>query len=308
MQLLNVIMQLITLETFSMLEGSWQMHHRAARLIIQHLEYLQFNRSDSGIGVKAHSIEQALRALPENSERRRTMLYGLTNFVWIDIVAIATFGEQYLPSIALDYVRLQSTRSIVIEETMGCDGRVIALVSQVSQLEGNVPGLCHRSDLYQSFQQEYDHFNRCLTAETRRLEIMQTPTNIDIDIKLVSIVWAHAARVFLATISLHRSDEPSQDQELIETCLRKLEALPSRLLMRAHWPYTIIGCVARHHSQHERLRELFNRTMQRGEAPGLTWKGLMVMEECWKQSASDINHPQHWRQAMQRLKARVLLV
>ena len=47
--------------------------------------------------------------------------------------------------------------------------------------------------------------------------------------------------------------------------------------------------------------------MQEAQPPGISWKGLIVMEECWKIRQDEGGVTIGWREAMERLGARVIL-
>ena len=128
------------------------------------------------------------------------------------------------------------------------------------------------------------------------------------DIRLISILWTYGAQILRQTVT---SDlEPAHanlGQAYVNACLEKLEELPTRLVMRASWPYPITGCMSTSESQHERFRRELGRTMQEAQPPGIAWKGLIVMEVCWKLRRVEGDGRIGWREAMERLGARVLL-
>ena len=133
-------------------------------------------------------------------------------------------------------------------------------------------------------------------------------TPMEEDSRLISILWAYGAQIFRQMVML--DPEPAQaslDQTFVNACLEKLEELPTRLVMRSSWPYTIAGCMSTSESQHERFRRVLGRTMQEAQPPGISWKGLIVMEECWKLRQIEGDGRIGWREAMERLGARVIL-
>jgi len=88
-----------------------------------------------------------------------------------------------------------------------------------------------------------------------------------------------------------------------------LEALPGGLIIRVNWAFTILGCVAGK-TLYDRFRGLITRLAARKQPLGMTWKGLLVMEECWRlrESQPELEADCDWKRAMKSLGTRILLV
>ena len=316
-QLLDVILNLITLEVFSMLQGHWETHHQAARMLLNYIETQILSKAVNYVGQKASPIVHILTMLPFDDQRRRTIMFCLANFVWVDVIATATFGLSSYPPSAFDYVPLLDKGEIRPEHVMGCQGWVMASIAEIARLEQmktvQESQVCTISATAESTIRGFKLADK-LKSGIERLEregpksAPPAPFSVDEDSRLVSILWACAAHILLQVTILE--SELAQlyiDQTFVDICLQKLEALPAHLIIRVCWPYTIAGCMASSEF-HARFRRIVSRTMEQSQPPGMTWKGLMVMEECWKSPQMHSHAKTAWREAMERVGARVLLV
>ncbi|PVI02557.1 hypothetical protein DM02DRAFT_670415 [Periconia macrospinosa] len=312
-QILDVIAHLEGLEIFSMLEGHWEMHHKAARRILNHIEICvpverQYTNSSMSI------IGATLLRLPEKDTRRRSLEFAMCNFIWVDVLATSTFGALTYTPCAFDYLELLQSEIIKPQKIMGCRGRIMAVVLKISRLEQWK--VMHREQMH------HDHIKADLVFQSRQLrneleqsieklenECRNPKSNVlEEDLRLVSIIWAYGAHVLLqATVADEQSDQPGIDQTFVDICLQKLENLPTRLVMRTSWPYTIAGSMALSEAQHVRFQQIVGKTLREAQAPGISWKGLKVMEECWRLRRLQGQKRIGWREGMESLGARVIL-
>ena len=319
--LLGIVHNLTNLEVFSQLHGSgtWQVHHKASRTLLNHLETFSVPGHGGLLDTIPSRIEYVLSVLPE-SEQKRSLQFSLSEFIWLDIIATATFGLASYSYLAFDYLPLLRREIIKPQEIMGCEKWIIITIIEITRLQSwlsmpNTPtGLSFEVDeiraqsnpIAERLAQGIDGLERL------GYEAQSTPSTILGDFKedsrLVSILWAQAAQLFLqATVQRSPPGSDFHDQTLVATTLAKLEALPARLVMHVHWPYTIAGCMAAE-ALRERFRCIVPNVMQQCQAPGVTWKGLMVMEECWKLRRSRSRHDFGWTEAMDCLGGPVLLI
>ena len=314
-QLLDVISNLEALEIFSMLQGYWEMHHRAARKILNHLEICVSSKLRDGTKSKASLVEAAFSIWPTGSERRRSLEFCITTFIWIDALAISTFGPLSYDPCAFDYLNLLESETVKPQIIMGCQGWIMAKVVEIARLEEwkvqhqNRMHLSHiAAELFQRDREIADKL-KCGIDKLERDHSRREATALEEDSRLISILWAYGAQVFrqMVMFDLEHSSRTSIDQTFVNACLEKLEQLPTRLTMRCSWPYTITGCMSISESQHQRFRRILSKTMEEAQPPGIAWKGLIVMEECWKLRQIKGNGWIGWREAMERLGARVIL-
>ncbi|EXL90547.1 fungal-specific transcription factor domain-containing protein [Fusarium oxysporum II5] len=310
--LLDVIAHLETLEIFSMLQGQWEVHHQAARKVLNHIETAVplGNRNSTSV------IADVLLSLPEGDVRRRSLQLSIFNFIWIDVLATSTFGAVSFCPCAFDYLPLLDSGAIRSQDFMGCQSQVFAIVSRIARLEQLQ--LMHQGEMNQQFtgpefQRQHSELEQQLDYVCQTLReviegLVSVTSGLDLDAAMISLIWAYGARVLLqVVIAPIISEQSSIDQTFVNICLERIEALPTRLVMRTAWPYTITGCMAMSESQHHRFRQIINHVLQEAQAPGITWKGLIVMEECWRLRRMHHDHCFGWREAMKSLGARVIL-
>ncbi|RYC93702.1 hypothetical protein BFJ63_vAg3340 [Fusarium oxysporum f. sp. narcissi] len=310
--LLDVIAHLETLETFSMLQGQWEVHHQGARKVLNHIETAVplGNRNSTSV------IADVLLSLPEGDVRRRSLQLSIFNFIWIDVLATSTFGAVSYCPCAFDYLPLLESGTIRPQDFMGCQSQIFAIVSRIARFEQLQ--LMHQGEMHQELtgpelQRQHSELEQQLdfVSQTLREDIeglASVTSGLDLDAAMISLIWAYGARVLLqVAIAPIMSEQSSIDQTFVNICLEKLEALPSRLVIRTAWPYTITGCMAMSESQHHRFRQILDQVLQEAQAPGITWKGLLVMEECWRLRRMHPDQFFGWREAMESLGARVIL-
>ena len=313
-QLLDVVTNLEMLEIFSMLQGCWEMHHRAARKILNHVQIGVSSNFCRDAESNTSLVEVALSSWPPDDERRRSLDFCINNFVWVDVLAISTFGVLSYDPCAFDYLGLLQSEIIKPQNIMGCQGWIMGKIVEIAHLEQwkvthqdrlRMSGTV--TELLQRDQQIAEELKSGTDRLVRGHHRSDTISNEE-DSRLISILWAYGAQVFRQMVMLDL--EPTQaslDQTFVNACLEKLEELPTRLVMRSSWPYTIAGCMSASESQHERFQRVLGRTMEEAQPPGISWKGLIVMEECWRLRQIEGNGRIGWREAMERLGARVVL-
>lgn len=308
-QLLDVITHLLTLEIFSMLGGHWEMHHQASRKILNHIEIHGRRKAKPNSSV----IGATLSSLPPDSPRRRSLEFCISGFIWIDVAATSAFGARHYTPCAFDYLDLLDAEVIKPQYIMGCQGWIMAIVSRIARLEQwKVEHLSQMNavELNEELTRQSKQIADDLQNGIERLESADKGLNasgLEEDSRLISIIWAYGAQVLReATLSDWQANDTDLDQNFVNLCLQKLEALPTRLRMRTTWPYTIAGSMAATELQQARFRWIFGKTMQEAQPPGISWKGLMVMEECWR-LRSEGKRKIGWREGMESLGVRVIL-
>ncbi|KAF4952917.1 hypothetical protein FSARC_12538 [Fusarium sarcochroum] len=310
--LLDVIAHLETLEIFSMLQGQWEVHHQAARKVLNYIETAVPLENRNSVSV----MTTVLSSLPEHDARRRSLELCVFNFIWIDVLAISTFGAMSYCPCTFDYLSLLESGIIKTEDFMGCQHRVFAIVSKIARLEEST--LMDQSQIREDtlrpqlrrrrseLEQELDSIIRTIQGDVDGL--INTNAGHDLDVAMISLIWAYGAKILLqVTFPPIPSEQISIDQTFVNICLEKLEGLPTRLVMRTSWPYTIAGSMATSEPQHQRFRGILTKVLQEAQPPGIAWKGLIVMEECWRLRRMNQDQTFGWREAMESLGARVIL-
>ncbi|KAF9771421.1 hypothetical protein IL306_010940 [Fusarium sp. DS 682] len=310
--LLDVIAHLETLEIFSMLQGQWEVHHQAARKVLNHIETVVplENRISTSV------IAAVLSSLPGHDVRRRSLELCIFNFIWIDVLATSTFGAMSYCPCAFDYLPLLDSGTIKSQDFIGCQGQIFAIISRIARFEQLK--LMHQSEIHQDviqpelrrrrseLEQELDSIIQILQEDIAGLS--NAAAGLDPDAAMISLIWAYGAKVlFQVAIAPIVSGQIGIDQNFVNICLEKLEILPTRLMMRTAWPYTIAGSMAMSESQHHRFRRILDKVLEEAQPPGITWKGLIIMEECWRLRRMHQDQFFGWREAMDSLGVRVIL-
>jgi hypothetical protein len=317
LRILEIMHQLLSLEIFSMLEGSWQLHHQATRALLDALYAYRDSNTDEDLAQTAPSLSPVERAFGDLScpDRQRSFEFHVACVVWIDIIANATFGSPLHTPRQFDYIpylRGQGEggmKSIRTQLIMGCDSTVMASIAEITQL-------ADWKNLLQLESKVIDAAELCRRAgsiasrlrnQIRELEMQSRldETKLEEESRLVTLQFACAAQAYLHVV-VHGFDRlHSELGRLVEHNLRLLEGLPGGLLIRVNWPFTITGCLA-DRALHERYRGLVARLVAERRPLGMTWKGLMVIEECWR--LRELRPNCDWQAAMKSLGKRVLLV
>ena len=312
MQTLAIMTQLVSLEVFSYVDGQWEMHLEAARTISG-----MFQSKWAPNLFTDKMIEQGSLATTEEEdlmerstiEESNALKFFITSFVWVDIIANATYGPPPFNPKHFDYLPLLENGSFRPQSMIGCQSCIMTLITEITTIEA-----WRNDQLEQGCLSVIELANRATALSDRlkcgiqRIEsvLSEDPTNIEADSGAVNLVFSYAGLVYLHTIVSGVSPHTPEIKHNATRCLEKLEVLPAHLLVRICWPYTIAGCMATE-DLHERFRGVLTRAADAGHALGTTWKGLRIMEECWR-----LRRFQEgmwcWRSTMKRMKIKDLLI
>lgn len=311
-QILEVMHQLLSLEVFSMLEGTWELHHQATRTLLNTLHICNTVESSDQEEATLHSspLEMALKDF-SCPDTQKTLEFHVTCVIWIDIIANATFGSpSHIPR-HFDYIPHLHANSFKTQHIMGCHSSVMANIAEITCLADWKTAELHTKSL------DTKELSRRAISVTARLvdhvqELERQPvlnmTKLEEEIRLVTLQFAWAAQVYLQVV-VFGADTANPEVVLhVSRSLQMLEALPNKLMIRVNWAFTILGCMAGK-TMYDRFRGLIRRMAAQKQPLGMTWKGLMVMEECWRlrQSQPELGPDCDWKMAMKSLGRRILL-
>ncbi|KAI8721647.1 hypothetical protein NCS52_00306800 [Fusarium sp. LHS14.1] len=293
-----IILLLSSLEIYGETEGTWEVHLNACGTILDLVErQLATPDSPSAIG-------ELLGNSTPSFETRALGLFVAT-FVWTDILAEATHGASYTQPRKFDYLPLLQNDAIDMRNIMGCRNSVMIAIKEVSLLS---------ISMQENQQPEATERMQTLALGIRHLiqEAACTFTSshqgLEADSCWVTLLHAYAASVYLMTVTSRESfGSDLEIQETTTKCLELLESLPPHLFIRVCWPFTVAGCMAGEH-HHPRFRAVVRRVEESGNVLGFTWKGLIVMEECWRLRRCNPESAWCWRTTMEHMQARILLV
>ncbi|KAH8683805.1 fungal-specific transcription factor domain-containing protein [Ilyonectria robusta] len=284
------ILQLTSLEIYGETEGLWEVHMNGAGTILDLIE----TQIAGGIGqLLANPIETP------------ALDFFVATYVWSDILAEAAHGISYSKPRAFNYLPLLQRDLIDTQCIMGCRNSVMAIIKEVSIFAASL------SNGQQSSPDER------VKALTLRIQVLiqeeaagfsQSAAGPEGDSNWVTLLHAHAALVYLQTVAAHQDlPRPPDVQQTVMRCLELLEALPSRLFIRVCWPFTVAGCTASE-GYAPRFRAVLRRVEEDGQVLGFTWKGLIIMEECWRLRRCKPGSTWCWRTTMEHMRSRILLV
>lgn len=313
LQILEVMHQLLSLEIFSMLEGTWELHHQATRTLLNTLHTYSTPESCDQEENALHSspLEMALKDF-SCPDTQKNLEFHVASVIWVDIIANATFGSpSHIPR-HFDYIPYLHANSLKTQDIMGCHSSVMANIAEITCLAD-----WKISQLQTKSLDKKELSGRAISMAARLVDQVQeleqqsvlNMTKLEAEIRLVTLQFAWAAQVYLQVVVFGAD---TADPELVlhvSRSLQMLETLPNRLMIRVNWAFTILGCMAGK-TLYDRFRGLITRMVAQKQPLGMTWKGLMVMEECWRlrQSQPELGLDCDWKMATKSLGRRILLV
>jgi C6 transcription factor Pro1 len=318
-----IITFLTSLEIFAEAGGAWDVHQSAAGAVLDMIETQVAGtvqvpptaELDANIG----SIGQLLASSPPSFETQ-ALEFFVSTYVWADILSEAAHGAWYGKPRVFDYLPLLKRNILDMRSTMGCRNSIMIAIKEVSML-----ALSPEAEHHQQIN-DIDALSSRIQDVIREEEsVWHALEGSEADSCWVTLLHAFAALVYLQVASIHLQAQGPSDhsQEYVKIhenatkCLELLEALPPHLLIRVCWPFTIAGCMAgagdicdeaQTSLYHSRFREVVKRVESAGHVLGFAWKGLIVMEECWKLRKCKPELFWCWRTTMEHMKTRILLI
>jgi hypothetical protein len=312
--MLEIIHQLLSLEIFSRIQGAWEIHHRADGKLLGTMHTQRaIEPGDRQLDRPYDSpLEAALRG-QICADIERSLHFHVTCFVWLDIIANATFGLPGLKPLEFQYGHLLRANVIKTQSIMGCRSSIMADIAEITDLRNWKATQLHNDSWEsQTYRYRAASLKLRLTQNTQAIEhkpISPNSTSSEKDIDTVTLQFAQAALVYFH-VTVYGADNANVDlARLVQQSITSLAALPGRLLIRVCWPFTIVGCMARKEQQHV-FRDMIAKALEEKQLIGMSWKGLLVMEECWRlrEACQSQTADCDWLTAMQSLGQRILLV
>ncbi|TPX11351.1 uncharacterized protein E0L32_001169 [Thyridium curvatum] len=301
-QAIGVILLLSSLEVFGETEGAWEVHQNAAGSV---LDLIEANLAPATKAAGDIGPIGELLASPTPSFEIRALDFFVVTYVWTDIFAEATHGETYSKPRKFDYIPLLQSNLIDARSIMGCRNSVMTAIKEVSMFAASLEQK-QKDDAVDAGIALASHIQALIQEATCSFDV--SSKGPEADSKWVTLLHAHAALVYLHTVAAHASLDLGFDmQETVLACVELLEALPYRLFIRVCWPFTVTGCMVEEAHQ-PRFRAMLERVEAAGHVLGFTWKGLMVMEECWRLRRSKPESLWCWRTTVKHMQARILLI
>jgi hypothetical protein len=310
MQALGIMTQLLSLEVFTFVEGQWEMHLQAARTILGMFQNKWAPELFAGKGIApgASSIGEALTGRCSTDDLK-ALKFFITSFVWVDIIANATHGPPPFNPRHFNYLSLLKNGYLKPQEIMGCQSCIMVAITEITALEA-----WKRTQIERGCLSVVQLVTRAATLDDRlnlgiqglESRLCINSTSLETDSEAVNLIFAYGALVYLHTIVSGASPHTPEIKHNVTRCLERLEVLPTRLLIRNCWPFTVAGCMATT-DQYGRFRDIVTRTSAAKQALGTTWKGIKVMEECWRLRKFEPGM-WCWTSTMKKMNIKILLI
>lgn len=297
-----VVLLLSSLEIYGETEGAWEVHRNAAGTVIDLIEtqIAESGNTDSGIG----PIGQLL-AKSAPSFEMRALEFFVATFVWTDIFVEAAHGMISTKPRDFNYMPLLRRELIDMQSMMGCRNPVMVAIKEV-----NMFAISTRNGQQLNPEERVKTLTLQIQELIREAASVFSRSAVDLEAgsSWVTLLHAYAAKVYLQTVENQEGLRRNLDMEqTVMKCLELLEELPPRLFIRVCWPFTIAGCMAGE-GLYSRFRATVQRVEESGNVLGFTWKGLIVMEECWRLRRCKPEKIWCWRTTMEHMGVRILLI
>ncbi len=231
--------------------------------------------------------------------------FFVTIFAWVDILSCAS-GLSIFDATTFDYISLLEDDKGGLQKMMGCENWVMVTMANIALLEEWKKTVSSDNLSLQELVQRAFRIEASLQDGIARL-LARRPalTRIDLDSNIITEIFACAAITYLHVVVSGPHLKLPEIHHSIARTLETLTTLPSRLLIRISWPFCITGCMAAPEEE-AIFRALVLTAAQAGANTGTAWKGLQVMEECWRLRSA--GETADWTTAMKSLGLRILLV
>ena len=306
MQTLAIMTQIFSLEIFKSLEGQWEIHVEAARIILGMFQAKWAPELFEECENLNYEWELTNKC---STNHLKTLKFFVTSFVWVDIIANTIFGQPPYNSKHFKYVHLIRNNFLKLQEVMGCQSWIMLSIAEITQLESWKRFHIERGTLsITQLVKRGTALNDRLLLGIKGIEDRPCKdiNSLEADSEAVSLNFAYGALVFLHTVVSGAWPLTPEIKNNVTRCLERLEAMPMHLLVRNSLPFTIAGCMATE-DQYDRFHGIVESTAMAKQALGTSWKGLRVMEECWRLRKEEPGL-WCWRSTMTRMNTKILLI
>jgi C6 transcription factor Pro1 len=248
----------------------------------------------------------------------------VTSFTWVDILSRAS-GLHPSPSPAaapraashaqpFDYLPLLDDHTLDLSHVMGCESWVFAGIARTVLLESALSVrraqlTCsrddpHAADLYSQaavLEVMLERGIRGLLAARAALT-----TELERQSSLVTELFALAAITYLHVAVSGAWPWLPPIRANVTRTMGALVTLPEELLIRVSWPFAVTGCMVLEEGR-DVVREVVWKAGRKGVNTGTIWKGMVVVEECWRLRGGEVGAEVSWVNAMESLGEKILL-
>jgi C6 transcription factor Pro1 len=315
-------------KVFRTLGGNWPIHIQAARTFLSMIGSSTFRSRPSSTSSKdaperskrLDILEQILkddshRILPRSATA--ALKHFVTSFVWVDILSRASGfhpSPLSLPQAQVfNYLPLLEDSTLDLSRVMGCENWVFTGMARIVCLEAALAAQ-PRGGGASHDPQALDLHSRATVLQTM-LErgirgLLEARAGLGSELEwqssLVTELFARAALTYLHVTMVGAWPWLPSIRASVARTVEALEALPEEVLIRVSWPFAVTGCMVLEEKQ-EAVRGVFSRATRKGVNTGTVWKGMTVVEECWRLRGAGVGVEVSWVNAMESLGEKILL-
>jgi hypothetical protein len=243
----------------------------------------------------------------------------VTSFIWVDILSRASglhpSPSPGPPSQPFDYLPLLENHTLDLSHVMGCENWVFIGIAQIVMLEsalvaeraGYDPNALDCASRAAVLEVMFERGVRELLEARARAERMGAGlTELELHSSLVTELFALAALTYLHVTVSGAYPWLPQVRRSVARAVEALVALPVELLIRVSWPTAVTGCMVLEERQGV-VRDVVGKAQKAGINTGTIWKGMVVVEECWRLREGRVGDEVSWVHAMESLGEKILL-
>lgn len=303
--LLEGVVQLLVFDTNIARTTEWSVHITAAVSLLK--EILELPEPRGGIAdlTSVFTMMQRPGWSTESPTHRMwnsdqsALRFHVAFIIFADIISATTLGD--VPKLREYYPRLIKPRakaahpSQVLElgDFVGCQGWILLLIAEIAVLkERKTSGRVLKEDLLFESNRIAADLQRGITSLNVGMQqpianpvlpqaYVHPETLLQsIDTISVSLIWAHAALLYLLITAFGWREEDQDIQENVSSALHLLQQIQSPAILRSlTWPFFIAGCLATK-SQEADCRQIAAK-MGTLSAFGTLNEALRIMEKVW---------------------------
>ncbi|KAL6903242.1 fungal-specific transcription factor domain-containing protein [Trichoderma evansii] len=303
--LLEGVVQLLVFDTNIARTTEWSAHVTAAVSLLKEILELPEPRGEIADLTSVFAMMQRPGWSTETPSHRMwntdqsAFRFHVAFIIFADIISATTLGD--VPKLREYYARLIKPRakaahpSQVLElgDFVGCQSWILLLIADIAALiNGKNSGHVLQEDLlFESNKIAADLRNGITSLNAKMQQPMTSPVLVQayvhpetllqsIDDISISLIWAHAAVLYLFTATSGWQEQDQGAQENVSSALRLLQQVQSPAILRSlSWPFFIVGCLATR-SQEAEFRQIASK-MGSLSAFGTVHEALKIMEKVW---------------------------
>lgn len=303
--LLEGVVQLLVFDTNIARTTEWSVHITAAVSLLKELLELPEPRGQIADLTSIFVMMQRPGWSTETPSHRMwnsdqsALRFHVAFIIFADIISATTLGD--IPKLREHYTRLIKPKAkathpsqiLELGDFVGCQGWILLLIADIAVLiEGKKSGRVLREDLLsKSVKLSADLQNDIASLNANMRQPMATPSLPQayvhpetllqsIDTISISLIWAHAAVLYLYIATSGWQEEDQEVQQNVSSSLHLLQQIQSPAILRSlAWPFCVAGCLAPK-SQEAEFRQIASK-MGSLSAFGTLNEALKIMEKVW---------------------------